>query len=791
MLFNELRVAFRQMRRNLSFSLINVFGLSVGIAATILIALYAEHQLTWDQFHPKSDDTYLLLKERHLPAGTQVLDDTWVPMGPAITEDYPEVKSFVRVFESDEWLEQAGSRSSVHVHIVDPSFLDVFHYPLVLGNPDVALSTPNSIVISESFAATHFGDSNPLGQELTIDGDVYEVKGVLKDAPSNSVMRPEVLVPFEAAISPDDEEGNNDWGSSFLWTFLELEEGTDSDAFEAQLPAFVEKIFGTEGPNGVNSLYIRLLPLPDVHNYYAEDRQLAWTLLAVGFVILLIASINFMNLSTAASLKRSREVGVRKVLGAVQPQLIRQFLVEAVLTSLIALVFAIALVEIIRPVMNRGLDLHLGAGLLTSFVSVGLLVSFGTMIGLLAGLYPAFYMSAFRPLRTIKGQLGRSPSSARFRTVLVVLQFSLSITLISGMMIVYNQIQFMKTQNLNFNADQVLAIRYDMEIFGDREQAVSTLTTTRDRILNLAGVQSASLSSLVPSEGANSNVFVRPEGRDPKDPLRMKIVAADEAFFETYGIEMVEGRSFRPNPSEGDAVLILNETARNNIGWKSAAGKMVNSIGEREVIGVVKDYHYTSLDSEVRPIIHIYRGANSGFNRYLSVRLGGADIQATMHQIEAIWHEVDPAGSFDYFFVDEAFDHLYRGQEQVGVVAGIFALIGVVIASLGLLGLVSYAIITRTREIGVRKVLGATAPQILVLVSRDHLKPVLIANLIAWPLAWYFGVRWLENYPYQFDLSPFSLLLPSLAALAIAFGTISFHAIRASRSNPAEALRHE
>lgn len=790
MLFNELRIALRHMRRNLSFSLINVFGLSVGIAAAVLIGLYAEHQLTWDQFHPKADNTYLLLKERHLPAGMQVLTDTWVPMGPAMEQDYPEVKSFVRVFESNEWLEQEGSRHSVHVHIVDPAFLDLFHYPLVLGNKDVALSTPNSIVISEPFAHTHFGDTNPLGQELTIDGDVYEVKGVMAEAPTNSVIRPEVLVPFEAAIAQDDEENSN-WGSSFLWTFVELEDGTDSKIFETQLPAFVEKFFGKEGPNGVNSLFIRLLPLPEMHNFHAEDRQLAWTLLAVGFVILLIASINFMNLSTAASLKRSREVGVRKVLGAVQPQLIRQFLVEAVVTSMIALIFAIALVEIIRPVMNRTLDLHLGAGLLTSVASVGLLLAFGALIGLFAGIYPAFYMSAFRPIRTIKGQLGRSPSSAKFRTVLVVLQFSLSITLIAGMMIVYQQIQYMKSRNLNYNADQVLAIRYDMEVFGEREQAVSTLTTTRDRILNLAGVQMATLSSLVPSEGANSNVFVRPEGRDPKDPLRMKIVTADESFFEAYGIDIVEGRPFRPDPSEGDAVVILNETARNNIGWDEAVGKKVESIGEREVVGVVKDYHYESLDSEIRPIVHIYRSANSGFNRYLSVRIAGGDIQATVRQIEAIWHEVDPAGTFDYFFVDEAFDHLYRGQEQIGLVAGIFALIGVVIASLGLLGLVSYAVITRTREIGVRKVLGATAPQILGLISKDHLKPVLIANLVAWPLAWFFGQRWLENYPYRLELSPFSLLLPSMAALLIAFATISFHALRASRSNPAEALRHE
>ena len=370
MLLNELRIALRHMRRNLSFSLINIFGLTVGIAASILIFLFAQHQLTWDRFHPNSDRTYLLLKERHLPAGTQVLDDTWIPMGPAMAADYPEVQNFVRVFESDEWLEQGGNRSSVHVHIVDPSFFDVFDYPLVMGNETSALATPNSTVISQSFAATHFGEANPLGQELTIDGDVYEIKAVVADAPTNSVIRPDVIVPFEAAIAADDAEANGDWGSSFLWTFLELEPGTDAEAFEAQLPVFVEKIFGKEGPNGVDNLFIRLLPLPDVHNFYAEDRQLAWTLLAVGFVILLIASINFMNLSTAASLKRSREVGVRKVLGAVQPQLIRQFLVEAVVTSMIALVLAIALVEIIRPLMNSSLDLHLGAGMFASLKAV-------------------------------------------------------------------------------------------------------------------------------------------------------------------------------------------------------------------------------------------------------------------------------------------------------------------------------------------------------------------------------------------------------------------------------------
>ncbi|QQS35413.1 MAG: ABC transporter permease [Ignavibacteriales bacterium] len=793
MLKNYLKIALRNMSKYKFYTFINVSGLATGIASVILIFLFVQNELTFDAFHKNADDIYLVQKYRTTALGLKVLNDTWIPLAKQLKTDYPQVKDCVRLFDENLWVEYNGKKFKERITYADPSILKVFSFPVVQSNTDELMKERNSIVISDEIAKKYFGNENPVGKILRIAFDEdYVVKGVFDEIPQNSSIPMNILAHFESAIDPSNQEMNNNWNGAFLYTYIQLDKNVSAAGMENLLPGLVKKIWGEEGENGTKQLQLKLLPLKDFHDAENNTRTFAYILICIAAAIILIASFNFINLSTSRSLERVREIGIRKVLGAGKNQLIKQFIGESLIVSFISLLIGIGLAEFLLPYLNEIYSIDLAFNYLhvdTLIVLLGISI----FIGLLSGAYPAFLLSKYPAVDTVKGVVIKSGGNTLVRNSLVIVQFAISIFLLIGTLIVLNQTEHMKNHNVNFTRENIVVIPVELSDFADRETARNKIELFKEELKKLHDVKNVASAMSVPGEIVDANVFAWPEGWTSKDPLRMRITAIDENFISLYQIPLIEGRNFSQDmQTDKDAGIILNESAMTAMGWQSAMGKKVK-VGRTEytVVGVVRDYNTESLENEVRPLLHFYRTTESSAHRFISVKINTADVSSVISFIKSKWKLVDESRDFEYFFLDETFNRLFSTQERTFTVVSYFSIIAVVIACLGLLGLASYTVVRRSKEIGIRKILGATVPNIFLLVSKKFLLLVLTANLVAWPVAWYLMNEWLQNFAYRTSVNFTPFIIAGVMTLLIAWISISFIAVRAAMTNPVESLRYE
>ncbi len=813
MLKNYLKIAARNLLKHKAYSLINVLGLAIGMACCILILLYVQNELSYDRHHEKAGRIYRVASDTKFGGNHFQMAVTPAPLAEALVRDFPEVESAARFRGHGSFLikkEGEPNFKEERVIFADNAIFDIFTLPLLAGDAKAALAAPNTVVISQTTAEKYFGHMNAVGQSLLFDNsDVFKVTGVFADMPENGHFH----FDFIAALATMDESRNNLWLSNNFRTYLLLKSGADPAALEAKFPAMLRKYMGPQVQEFMGASFDEMLqqgsrvrqylqPLRDIHLHsdlsveFEPNGNINYVYIfaAIALFILLIACINFMNLATARSASRAREVGIRKVAGSYRRQLIGQFLAESVFLSVIAMSLALVVVELVLPAFNNLAEKNLQSFYLGNWPLLAALVGITLLVGVVAGSYPAFVLSAFKPVSVLKGALQAGAGASRLRSALVVFQFAASVILIVGTIIIKNQLHYIQNKNLGFNKEQVI-ILHDAYALGERLEAFKT------EALRNPSMISATVSGYLPVSSNRSDTGFWPEGqRAGENPVSMQIWPADYGYIQTLGMEIVAGRNFSEAFGADSSAVILNERAAKLFGFDDPLGKTIHTWAftpgrgiDRDrviaytVIGVVKDFHFASLKSNIGAL-----GMRLGRSRDLmSFRFKVNDAAALIAFLENKWKAFAPDQPFAYSFLDERFSNMYRAEQKVGNVFSVFAGLAIFTACLGLFGLASFMAEQRTKEVGIRKVLGATAMNVTALLSKDFVKLVLVANLIAWPVAWYAMNRWLQDFAYRVNIGWWVFALAGGLALLIALLTVSAQAIKAALANPVEALRYE
>ena len=789
MLSNYLKIALRNLRKRGGFSLINIAGLGLGIAASLVILLYVRHELTYDQFHEEADRIHEVYKERSTPTGTQVARDTWVPLLPRLTQTFPAVETGTRFWTQTDWVVHQNNAFEEEIAYTDSTLFDVFTFPLAQGDPATALADPYAAVVTPEVAERLFGDANPIGQPIEIGYDTtYTVRGVLESIPTNSTLQFDVAVPIQRLSGFADMQDN--WGNSFLSTYIVLRPGEEPDALEAQMPDFIASIWDA---GEAERTAFKLEALPDLQSALTSNEDYAYILLGVALAILLIASINFTNLATARSMERAREIGVRKTLGAQRTQLVTQFLGESVLMGLAALGVGIALAEMALPVFNDLYGLSLGIDYADPR-GWAMLLGMGVGVGLLAGAYPAGFLAGFRPIVAAQGSEPTRTLSGRLRQGLVVMQFALSTVLIIGTFVVWQQIEHMKIADPQFDRERLITVTTSLDDFADPEAAQSRIKTFAQELRQQSSIAQTSFGSAMPGRGSNAFIFTYPgDAGDDAQRYRMRWTTVQPGYFETLGVPLTQGRAFDEDRAADQNAAVLNQAALDALGWTDIDGKQVSFGGDSQfdVIGVTANYHYQSMANAVEPIIHLYRTDMSRLYNYLAVRVPAGAGPEAIEQMEQAWAQVMPDRALRYEFADQRFAALYQSQERLATVASAFAGLAILVACLGLFGLAALMVTKRRKEISMRKVLGASMPRLVALLTKEFAQLVLVAFVVAAPVAYWLMSRWLQDFAYRIDLGLSVFLGAGVLALLVAVLTVGTQTIRAARIDPAQALRSE
>ncbi|GAB2586918.1 ABC transporter permease [Spirosoma areae] len=813
MLTNYLKIAWRTLRKQRGLTFINIVGLAVGLACCMLILLYVLDELSYDRYNEKADRIYRVQADIKFGGNDMHFAVSPDPIGPTLKKDYPQVEQFVRLHQRGTWLvRKTGDPTNLredNITFADSTLFDVFTLPLVAGDPKRALAEPNTVVISESAAKRHFGSQNPMGKTMVFDNNkTYTVSGVMRDMPKNAHFHSNF---FLTMLNDDYQWGQ--WLSNNHHTYIVLKpdrSGAPGDpaVFAKNFDDVIAKYVGPQAMQMIgitmdqfrkagNRMEYWLIPLTDIHLHSKQqvemapngDIQYVYIFSAVALFILLIACINFMNLATARSANRAREVGVRKVLGSERGQLIGQFMTESILTAVLAMLLALVIVAIALPGFNVIAAKELSIRQLVSPYRLPLLVGLPLVVGLLAGSYPALFLSSFRPITVLKGTINVSFRSAGLRSGLVVFQFMMSVVLIVGTIVVYRQITYIQTKSLGFNREQVVTVN---DVYALDKQA----ETFKQEVLRLPGVVSGSVSGYLPTPSNRSDSPFFPEGDiDQKKAVNMQAWGVDHDYVNTLGMQIVEGRNFSREFGSDSSGIILNETAAKLFGGATIVGKRIAQFTDSQtktmkaytVVGVVKNFHFESLRRNIGALSFVL-SANSGA---ASFRLSSTDMPALIKQIEATWKQLAPGQPFSYQFMDESFDNMYRAEQRIGTIALTFALLAVLIACLGLFGLATFMAEQRTKEIGVRKVLGASVSSLVALLSKDFLKLVLIAIVLASPLSWWAMSKWLQDFAYKIDIEWWMFAGAGGLAIGIALLTVSFQSVKAALMNPVKSLRSE
>ncbi|MES2107397.1 MAG: ABC transporter permease [Bacteroidota bacterium] len=793
MIRNYIKIAFRNLWRHKSFSLINIIGLAVGLSAFMLIAIYVSFELSYDKFHDKADQVYRLNADIRSANDVMKLSSSSAPMGPALKADFPEVLDYTRIFATGG-LVSVGNQmyQENRMYFADPSFFDVFSFPLLKGDAKTALKEPNTVVLTETIARKYFGTADPMGKTLITFGKTpVKVTGVAKDAPANTQFKFDILY---SVISIEKLNANilQNWGDFDNFTFLLLRKGTAPAKLQARFPSFLEKHISEANRKSGQNYALFLMPIKDA---YMDPRggleqgsmSNVYIFSIVALFILLIAAINFINLTTARATERAKEVGVRKVIGAARSQLTVQFLGESIIICLVSFIAAAVLVNTVLPMFNQLAGKTLGHSIFEGG-NLAILFAISLLIGLAAGAYPALALSAFKPVVVLKGKFSTSSKGTLLRKGLVVFQFAISIVLIVGTIVVYNQLTYMRSQSLGFDKNQMVNID-----FGGDDNVLKSYISIKNEFKSIPNVQSITLASSIPGAGS-ANAHSEMENRQgAMQPLNINMYNVDYDYIKVFGMKIVAGRAFSTDfPTDSTKSIVINEATVKLLGYKSpndAIGKKFSQWGrEGQIVGVVKDFHYRSLQTDVEPLNMRVNPSNGGS---FTLKISGNNVPATLKAIEDKWKVLIPQRPFSYYFVDQNFNKQYASEERFGQLFMYFAVLAIFISCLGLLGLASYSTLQRTREIGIRKVLGASIPGIVNMLSREFLLLVFIAALIAFPVSWYGMNSWLKGFAYRQNISWLVFAAAGMLAFMIAILTVSFQAIKASLANPVKSLRSE
>lgn len=811
MLRNYWKIAFRNMAKYKFISFINLFGLTVGMTCCLLILTYILHEVSYDKYNSKADRIYRVTRSFNNKEGIVSLHLGAVapPFGPLLKNEFSDIQKVTRLLP-------LGGATPMHyqdkifnekdIFCADSNFMQVFDVSLVKGDPATALNDPFCVVLTEQVAKKYFGDEDPMNKVIRMNNQYNcKVTGIFKPLPSAAHLHPEIMLSFntlkDSAIYGEKNLLTN-WGNNAFYTYLLFPKDYPVKHIQAQFPYFLDKYMREPGQAAdfKNSKYtaLYLQKLTDIHltSHLDEeieengDKARVYIFGAIALFILLIACINYMNLSTARSALRAKEIGIRKVSGAQRNEIITQFLSESVLITYIAIALAVGLTWLTLPWLNTVTGQELTMQGLSQWQVLVPLALAPLAVGLLSGVYPALFMSSFQPVKVLKGLFKVSGSSISFRKVLVVTQFSISIILIISTAIVFQQLHYMQEKSLGFNKDHVVTLQYDQGL--DK-----TYEAFRNDLLQYSGIRDAALSSRTPGGRLLDEMGASTESGDSLTPVTadIKYVAADYDFVPTYSIPMTAGRNFSRAFATDSTSFLLNVAATQALGLRTpqeAVGKRFAYGGVKgRVIGVINNFHFESLHQKILPIILVMPSrVNGGYNR-ISVKLAGSDLPAAIAHLEKTWKRFLPETPFEYTFVDEQFGKLYQSEQRQGTLFTSFACIAIFIACLGLLGLSAFAITQRIKEIGIRKVLGASAGGIVGLLSKDFLKLVAISALIAFPVAWYAMHHWLQDFAYRISIQWWVFLLAGVLASAVALITIGFQAIKAALANPVKSLRSE
>ncbi|MCP4149895.1 MAG: FtsX-like permease family protein [bacterium] len=786
---NYFKIAIRNILRQKGYSLINIGGLAIGMACTILIALWIQDELSFDQFHEKGDRLYQVLTTQ-IYSGKSYIGGTPPAFGPALEKEYPEVEKAARMQSGtlDRVIRHGDKIFTESIQAADFSLLQMFTFPVIKGNLEAAIGDVNSIVISERIAKKYFGAKNPVGETLTMDAE-YDLKvaAVIKNIPQNSRIRFDILVPVKILESLYKSPGFvGTWTNLSFRTLALLRPGVSAEAFSAKIDKRI-----IEGNGNEEDVRPFLCKYKDIHVYGVKGRMgnigTIFMFGLIAFIILLIACINYMNLATARSSNRSKEVGLRKVVGAYRKDIIKQFFSESLVVSFIAFILAHSLASLFLPLFNSLTAKQLALDIFNNWqVMLGTVVMF-IVSGIVAGSYPALFLSAFSPAKVLKGTVSAGAKGALFRKVLVVTQFAVSIGLIICTVVVTNQLEFFSKKNLGFEKDQLVYI----PLKGDQEKIYNPIKTellSHPDVLNISTTQSR-LTGVYWNDH-NWKWEGREEGTDPL----VTDLYVDSDFADTFGIKTVKG-SFFPEKfkfpvEKNTGTVVINETFMKIMKSDNPVGQVLSQPDGTKftIIGVVKDFHFKPLNQDVEPIMLQIDPKN---NHYLYMKIRPGSIDSVLKKAEAVYRKINPAFPFEYRFLDEDFEKVYLGEKQLGKIFRYFAFLAIFISCLGLFGLASFMAEQRTKEIGIRKVLGATETGMVVLLSKEFVKWVIMANIIAWPLAYYLMNDWLKEYAFRTELGISTFLLSGLAALLIALGTVAFQSIKADVANSIDYLKYE
>lgn len=812
MLKNYLIIALRNLLSNKLFSGINIMGLAIGLASCILILLFVQHELNFDtQF---KDGERIVRVTRHFTTSNLHLATVAPPIGPLLQQDFNEIEDMTRIQTANLPMSRGETRfNDSGFGFADPNVFEFFGFKLLRGDPDAVLTEPFSLVLTESAADRFFGDDDPMGESLTLMGQVdLKVTGIMEDLPENTHMEFAMLGSIASffAMFPEMAES---WGSNNYYTYLRLPAESDMQRLQGKLPDFLIRHLGEDATEW-NELVLQ--HLRDIHLQSNLDQEMkvngslttVYVFAAIALVILVIACINFMNLTTARSTQRAKEVGMRKVVGASRSELIVQFLGESILITALAMLIALAMVEIALPWFASFVEKELQFAYLDHPELLALIAAGTAVVGIFAGAYPAFFLSAFRPASVLKGAAVQGVGTALVRRVLVVLQFGISITLIIATIVVLSQLRYAHGKDLGYDREQNILLTLPFQIDGS---TFAFYPPMRDQLLDSADVVSVTLASRMPTgqllDGRAYERFGESDVVESSAPMRDVWVGFD--FFEHFGIQFASGRSF--NEALGDAYLqepteenpvsrgqvVINELAASRLGFESpqaAVGQIIVDSQENnqridfEVVGVVRDFNFSSLHDNIRPTV--FR-LDSRYGDQIAVKIAPGSLPEVLDHIDRAWSSVIPDQAVNRQFLDDRFDALYRTEERQAQVFGIFAALAILVAALGLFGLSSFTTERRTKEIGVRKVMGASVADIILLLTGEFSRLVMVANLLAWPVAWYLMSRWLERFAYAVELNMLWFVFAAIAALIVASLTVAGQAGKTALSRPAMSLRYE
>jgi len=809
MIRNYIKTAFRSLLKNRGFTVLNILGLSLGLGSCLLIIFYVADELSYDRYNTKASRIYRVNEDLKLGENNVLYAVCMPPLAKTLKAEFPYVENTVRIKTvwpkhvkiGDDRIMESGFA------FADPSLFDVFTLPMIIGSPKTALAEPNSVVITESTAKKYFKNTEAIGKIIVVnDNTPLKVTGVIKDIPKQSHFN----FNFFVSMSSFKDSESNEWLRSDYNTYILFKEASDHKKLEAALPAFLNKFSGNDMRNqlhqsmadferGGSFFRLNLTALTDIHLNSNRSGELSpnstiqyvYVFSAIALFILLIACVNFTNLSTARSANRAREVGVRKVLGSAKKHLIGQFLTESVLLTLVATIIAFFAAAALLPAFNQlsGKDLVVDRTSLTWLIPA--LIFITVFVGILAGSYPAFYLSAFRPIDVLKGKLTAGFKGSGLRSFLVILQFSISIFLIIGTLVIYNQLHYIQSKDLGYNRNQVLIIKNTFEL---NNQA----NVFNNDVKQLPGVVNTTMTGFLPTSGWNSTAtFFKNAAFNQKEALFPQVWEIDEDYVNTLGMKMAAGRSFSSQMLTDSSGIIINEAAAKFLGINQPLNKpLYRSNGGNQtvansklyhIIGVVKDFNFSSLRDVISPVVLVLAKNTAS----LSIRVKTTNLPALLAQIKEKWKGVSTGVPMDYSFMDQDFDATYRTEQRAGKVFVVFTTLAIVIACLGLFGLAAYAAEQRAKEIGIRKILGASIITIMGMLSFDFVKLVFIAMLISIPAGWFLMNKWLEGFAYRVNIQWWVPALAGFIAVFIAFVTISFQSVKAALGNPVDSLRNE